>query len=254
MCKQFFAVLAAALGILVFAPSTRASISYDQSATNAVIYGTGNVNSLSFAVDRVGDLELGLRAHTRFVDDAAAKSNGAGLYSSFAQIPGLLGSWNFDFSINTNTGGMGVNVGDPSLTYRLDIDYDPGVGTSFFSFDPINDLPFFDHSFGDNTTADSAGTEAVDAVTYATLKASSNLVQNSWNLGFFPGVPAYDPNAPGLYDVVLSAFDTAGTQIGSVGIQAQVGAGAAVPEAASFVVWGLLGLTCGGFLRRGRRG
>jgi hypothetical protein len=239
MGKRFYNVLACVC-VLTLAAHSQAAI-YDQPVTNAVIYGSGNVNSPSFAVDRQGDLELGLRAHTRFVDDAASKSNGAGLYTSFSTTPSApgLGSWNFDFSINTNTQGMGVNVGDLSLRY--------------FKFDPINGAPYFDHSFGTNATLDSAGTEAPsnDAITYASLKANNNLVQNSWNLGFFPGFPAYDPSASGLYDVVLSAFDVAsGAQLGSVGIQVEVGDGAQVPEATSFIAWGLLALTFGGLSRR----
>jgi hypothetical protein len=277
MRQRSFKTLVTVVIVFGFISLAQASIDYDQNVTNNVIYGSGNNNGgfTTFRTPPDGDdVELGLRAHTRFPTPSDTPvaggpggilSHGDGVYGSFeaqgytgaGTTPGPLGSWNFDWSINSSVIGVGGNVG--TLTYQLDIDYDPGPGTNFLSFDPVN-LVFADHSFGDNTTGPNAGTEAIDPVTYATLVASSNLVQNSWNLGFpflaaFAPQP-YDPNASGLYDIQLSAFKPgpAGPElIGTAGIQVEVGAQAAVPEAASLVIWCLLGLACSGICgRRGR--
>lgn len=289
MGKRFFVSMAAISGILILISSGRASIvEFDQEVTNSVIYGSGNNNggftTFRDSIPDVINLELGLRAHTRFPlpsdtpvsgGPGGILSHGNGVYGSFeaqgytppvvpgdpGTTPGPLGSWNFDWSINTNWTDPSKPI--DTLTYRLQIDYDPGPGTDFLEFDPIHPgapfPPFFDSSFGNNGTGDGGGVEATTLTEYNEFTSNSAaddyfLVQNSWNLGFFSIIApqSYDPDASGLYDINLLAFVPGGAQVGEVNIQVQVGALAAVvPEAASFIVWGLLGVTfgCGRFWR-----
>ena len=62
------------------------------------------------------------------------------------------------------------------------MDGDPGLGVNFLTFDPVTPTvitPFFDHSIGDNFTANGAGVEAGDAATYSALLAANNVLQQS---------------------------------------------------------------------------
>ena len=148
---------------------------YNQNVTNNVIMGTGISNG-GFTVDTGSGVELGLRARERYdlVNNQPSNvtgSNNNGTYNHNAGEPlgfGGVGQnrarWNFDWSINTGTANVNA------YTYRLGMDFDAGVGTNFQMFDPIN-LSIADHSFGNNTTAQSAGVEATTAAGYATLAA-----------------------------------------------------------------------------------
>ncbi len=255
MGKRVFVVLGAVSFVLGLVSVSNASISYDATLSSNAIYGAGNSNIL-FTVDREGDLELGLRAHTRYptpLDDAArvlSQSNGtygsfeAQGYTSGGAPGGPRGSWNFDWSINTNSSGMGSdNVN--AYTYLLEVDFDPTLGHSFTSFDPVfPPFAFPDNSYGNNSTPNDGSAPEGDAATYA---STNNVVQNSTNLAFLPGVPAFDPTADGVYTIRLSALiPRTGVLAGSVDIDVVVGAGAPVPEATSFAIWGLLGLVGGG--------
>lgn len=97
-------------------------------------------------------------------------------------------------------------------TYVMKVDFDPGSGTNFLEFDPIN-LPFADHAIGDNTTGNGDGTTAANAAEYASLIGSNNIAQNSWNMEFFDdsgnGFP-FDGRIAGEYDIVLEAYDAEG--------------------------------------------
>ncbi|HOE44036.1 MAG TPA: hypothetical protein PLB25_20750 [Rhodoferax sp.] len=157
---------------------------YNQNVTNNVIMGTGISNG-GFTTETGAGVEIGLRARERY--DLATNSptnvtgsNNNGTYNQNAGTPGspTRARWNFDWSINTGTANVGA------YTYLLGMDFDAGVGTNFQMFDLIN-VTLADHSFGDNSTAQSAGVEAADAGTYASYLASKNLVQNSWNYDFF---------------------------------------------------------------------
>jgi hypothetical protein len=236
-------LVVAAVAAILAASSAHGAIEFDQNVTNNVIYGSGNANG-GWTTDRNNGIELGLRAHVRFpLPLNVFNSNGDGTYNHAAGNDAGRPLWSFDWSVNTNTTGTtGLEVGE--LTYVLRMDYDPGPGTLFQTFDPIN-VPFADHSFGDNTTAEGAGVEAADAAGYATLLATSNLVQQSWRLDFFDSVAfPFDPNLDGVYDFQLEAL-RGGNTAGVTSIQVIVGAGAAVPEATTLVMW--VGLaSCGG--------
>lgn len=252
--------LAFVTGCCLISASAFAAIEYNENVTGNMIFGTGNSNG-GFTVDRVNvngnDIELGLRAKVRYPTPSDAPVTGVRIinnetYGYFdATGHGLgntLASWNVDWSINSGTANLNA------YKYTFQLDYDPGLGTSFqpayFETDPINLtlLPFLDHSFGTNSTGAGLGTEATDSATYASLVASNNLVQNSLNFGFFNS--SFDPTADGHYAVQLTAFDDQGTQLAQSTIYVLVGNGV-VPEATSLLTWGGI-ISCIGLVRRRR--
>ncbi|MGE0745144.1 MAG: PEP-CTERM sorting domain-containing protein [Rhodospirillales bacterium] len=251
--------LLAAAALLAAPAAANAAIFFDQNVTNAVIFGSGNTNG-SYTVDRQSGIELGLRGKLRFNGAGMAEntfnSNGDGSYNffaghptapqgfGFAQPPTTTPFWNFEWSVNTNFDGSvaGRNLDD--LYYRIKIDFDPGAGTNFVSFDPII-VSLADHSIGTNATASGAGMEAADAVAYAALIASNNLAQNSWNMEFFNQAPfldgnnmtpVFDPLAYGTYTIMLQAFsdEARTTELASVSIDIN-----AVPEPGTLAAFGL---------------
>ncbi len=203
--------------------------------TPDVIFGDGNANG-SFTVDTNNGVELGLRAKVRFnasnqpentfnydggstytFADGAPAGSGFG----FAPNSSSTASWNFEWSINSDvTGSLGRSLDD--LTYSLSMDYDPGAGTNFQTFDPVN-TSFADHAIGNNSTGNGDGVKATDASGYAVLIAANNVAQNSWNMEFFDSAsfPFLNTNN-GAYDFVLSAFDGQ-TLLAQTSITVQVG-------------------------------
>ena len=203
--------------------------------TNNVIFGSGNGNG-QFTGSTQNNVEVALRGKIR----------GQGVYNYDGDhtyifdplsYPGTTtrSAYNFEWSINTNADGSGGNtIG--SFDYRLQIDTDPSVLTSFISGDPyaVPDPFYPDHSFGDNSTAGSAGLEASSASEYADFLATYNLSQQSWNMGFgdLNGFIPYlaNPQLEGLYTIALSVLEKGTTNvIASTSIDIQYGATAPVP-------------------------
>lgn len=262
--------VAATAAVLGFVTPANAVVEFDQDATSNLIFGSGNDNG-SFTTDRRNGVELGMRGKLRF--DAGNQpqnifnSNNDGTYSfdaglpptGFGFAPGSTSTakWNFEWSINSSFDGSGVNL--DQLTYNIGMDFDPGVGTNFLEFDPINVL-LADHSIGTNATAQAAGSEAAGAddiakaADYALLIANNNLAQQSWNMEFFDdgGAFFFDGRVDGTYDFFLEAFSPSAGSLARVDIQIIVGAGAPVPEPTtlSLFAMGLLGLGFAGYRRR----
>jgi len=209
-------------------------LAFDQDVTPDAIFGGGNANG-AFTTDRRNDIELGLRGKLRFNAMGQAEntfnSNGDGTYSF---QPGLISGgsalraeWSFEWSVNTNyQGGPGPNI--DGYTYELGLDGDPSLGTDFLVFDPITpttEVPFWDHSIGDNTTGNGAGVEATDAATYQTLIGDNNVAQQSWRYEFFPQGPIadFDPTVDGNYRIYLVAFNAEGIEVARSDIEILVG-------------------------------
>ncbi|MFT4541792.1 MAG: hypothetical protein ACI841_002368 [Planctomycetota bacterium] len=198
-------------------------IEFDQDVTSNAIFGSGNING-SFTTDRNESVEVGLRIKQRFPAANTFNSNGDGTYTFSAGVGGGTSfpnpEWGFEWSVNTDFDSLsGRKIGE--LTYEIGLDFDPGPGTDYLVFDPISmgsiipysppsaPVPFWDHSIGDNGTAQGAGAEAIDVPSYAALIAANNLAQNSWRMTFFNTFPfdTFDPTVSGRYEIYLTAYD-----------------------------------------------
>jgi hypothetical protein len=227
----------------------QAAVVYDANVTNNVITGSG-INNGGFTVETANGVEIGLRARERYdlVSNGPTQvtgSNGDGTYRQNAGAPpspATRARWNFDWSVNTGTASVG------SYTYRLGLDYDAGSGVNYQIFDMINGvnpnpaaggLALWDHSFGNNGTAQSAGIEAsgvtlvLALADYDSLKGANNLVQNSWNYDFFDGGAfPFNPIANGQYSIYLEVLS-------DNGVVARNQIEVFVPEPASLALVGL---------------
>jgi hypothetical protein len=221
-------------------------VSFDQNITPDAIFGDGNDNG-SWNVGQSNGIELGLRGKLRYPAENTFNSNGDGTYSFNAGTPigapAGNGEWAFEWSINTdydedNPSGYLLD----SLVYQIRIDYDPGIGTNYQTFDLINDGSYWDHSIGDNSTGNGAGIEAITEAEYATYISTYNVAQNSWRMTFFDDAThVFDPDVDGTYDFELIAYDPddLDNPLASTSMQIIVGAGAPVPEPASIALLGI---------------
>lgn len=261
MKKQVVGAMVAAVA-LGMASSAPAAIEYDQDVTPDLINGSGNDNG-AFTTDRDNGVELGLRGKLRHNasgnPENTFNSNGDGTYTfNVGVAPGQslpTAEWSFEWSINTDyLGTSGLNLND--FNYVLGLDTDPGLGTSFITFDPIHDVNpgtgtvQWDHAMGDNSTGNGGGVSisnsSNDAAGYATNIDTYNVAQQSWKPHWF--IPGFDPNVEGTYDFYLAAFDGNGAQVARTDIQ--IGAVVPIPGAAGL---GLLGLGLIGAHRRFRK-
>ena len=221
----------AAIGLLVGSPAHAVPVNGTGLLTSDVIFGNGNEDG-SWTGASGGAIEVALRGKLRY--DAFGNPQNTFNYdgdrtysfdSNQSTVPFNRSVFNFEFSVNSDTGGnINRNVND--ITWNLTIDNDP-TAAIFNVFDgDMTNVPFADHSFGDNSTANGAGQEASDPSEYNALRTSNNVAQNSLNLGFFSF--SLDPDAPGIYTFSLSGSDSTGV-LASTSIDIVVSAPAVVP-------------------------
>lgn len=232
MFRLRYRAIAAAIALSTLFAASGASAA---DVTPDVIFGSGNTNG-SFTIDQSNGIELGLRGKLRFNDSNSPENtfnyDGVDTYTFHAGLPptgfGFAPNspttpvWNFEWSINTDfDGSTGLNLND--LTYALRLDGDPGAGTNYDIFDPIN-VAYADHGVGDNSTGNGAGTVAPedDEAEYENLIANNNVAQNSWSYEFFNGgtgaLAGFDPTVAGLYTIQLEAFDSSSASVASTSI------------------------------------
>ncbi|GJL77969.1 MAG: hypothetical protein NPINA01_09580 [Nitrospinaceae bacterium] len=233
--------------------SALAVVQFEQNVTPEVIFGSGNSNG-SFTTDRRNGLEIGLRGKLRFngagLPENTFNSNSNGTYNFQAIVGPTRTSptpeWSFEWSINTDfedptSSGSKLN----EFTYEIGLDGDPGPGTDFLTFDPINGLDpvggvvCADHAIGDNSTGNGGGasvpiadcrsvvpgTQAAAVALYADRIANNNVAQNSWRYDFFLAGPlaGFDPTVPGNYVIYLLARNSSGEVVARSDIQILTG-------------------------------
>ena len=154
--------------------SAWAAVLYDQNIT--AIFGTANPNT-GWTADTSNGIQLALRAKSR---DDGSTTNATGVYS-FPVGAAPRGSWNYDFSINSDV----TNGTNPLTTYDyyISVDNDP---SQCIRYTTVNALNYWqDSSYGNNSTGNGQGVEGPAA----TLGATNNVAQNSENITFgdYPG-------------------------------------------------------------------
>lgn len=193
--------------------------------------GTG-ITADNFTVSQEGNLQLGLQARSTYTAGGPTNetfSNGDGTYGgdngydlTKATVPGGLAVWNFDFSVNTRSGGGTSNINQ--YYYQLSLDHDPTTERQFVAFDPITGLissqpdalPGPDHVVvSEDGIVQYSG---ADSASYREAIATNPILQQSWNYGFFTSFFPELGNAlltPGVYTVQLAAYkDTNGNYNG----------------------------------------
>jgi hypothetical protein len=250
--------LCTAIGVAGFTNSAAAVVTFDQNITQDVIFGSGNANG-GWTVERVNGLEVGLRAKVRF-DAGGSPQNifnslGNGVYEHQAGQHNSNGRarWSFEWSINVDydtNNPTGRTLGGSGLEYVIRMDSDPGPGTNFLEFDPIN-VGCADHALGINGTGNGGGTSFScpgQAGNYAAQLLTDNVAQNSWQLNFFTDLLplGFNPDIGGLYDFELEVVGTPDFDGAATRIQVRV-----VPEPGMLAIFGL-GLVGLGLARRKR--
>lgn len=242
--------LCAALGI---SAAASAGIVHNSDIVGNVIFGTsGNLDG-GWTINQLGNMELALRAKVRYPSpDNVFNANGDGTFNHAAGTGDADGSggframWNFEWSVNTDVSGTsGTKLS--AYNFVLGVDTNAGVGTAFTEYSlvgtPATTGAPYDHSFGNNTTANNSGVEATSAANFVTLLGTNNLMQNSTNMAFVDDgilfASDFDPTINGNYGFFLEARDQSGAVVGRTEITVIVGTGATVPEPTSLALTGL---------------
>ena len=211
---------AAAAAFLLAAPSAQAGVTFNSDlAAPGVYFGSGNGTSpQEFTVDTEGGVEIALRAKISGSQDGQIVPVGNTYF-----IP-LGSTFNFDYSVNPDVGGSQVSLANAIASLTIT----NLANGHFFTFDPS--------AVGDNA--------------HSALAPGG--YQNSEKISFGFLDPTYNKN---LDDTFHLTYTVSGLASGPLTVTNTVvlGAGAAVPEPAS---WALMILGFGGAgaaLRRSRR-
>lgn len=232
--------LGTALAILV-APISRADIMTDTSLSAPGLYfGTGNAGlNRNFTVATNGTTELGLSVIQRYVGpiDPGVNSNTYRVTPGVsAAAPSGGSTWGVDFSVNTRYNGGGAVLGNFTYTITIQDLTQLGISGPFITpFDPVRGIP-------DNTGYGSSGpTAGVDVTTQWGAQNSE-----APSFGFF--LPGFDINAPDLYEITLSEYNSDSRVVDQVTVFANA---APVPEPTSVLLLGTLAF--GAFVAGRRR-
>ena len=230
------------LAVLTAVPAAFASEVFNSTLANppGVYFGSGNVNSGFTVLDTTNTdgsvLELGLSAIQRFVGPITPSANDYNVSTS----AGPLATWDFVFSVNTNTTGLtsGDVLGD--YTYNLSI-LDTNNGHSV-SFSPT--------LLGDNAQY---GADACPGAGCAYNPANSGM-QNAENLGFsFLSTPlGFSASSTDTYSITLSALPISGTNTDPAVTILVSPQSTATPEPATLGLTAVLMLGMAFFYRRRR--
>lgn len=224
--------------------------------TPDVIFGAGNANG-GFTIIEDQGLELGLRAKLRYNMSGNAENtfpwDGTDTYT-FLETDGVAPAgraiWSFEWAINTDSdpgNASGNKITD--FVYTIDI---TGPGGYSFSYDPLGLLQGV--SFGTNSTANGAGTDAFSfdpgtgkqwftSTTTTIDLLNFNVAQTSENIGFTE-FNNNDPQAVGQYRVSLTATAQDKSLSNTIFIDVQA---VSAPATLALFGFGIAGL---GFSRR----
>ena len=215
--------------------------------TPDVIFGSGNANG-GFTIVQDGSLELGLRAKLRYNQAGqpentfprVGNSNRYRFREDDGVAPANRAIWSFEWSVNTNQDGNGVDL--DAYTYSISL---TGPGGYSFAYNPF--ASFRDVALGDNDTGNGGGVERsfLDSL-FGNIPGGFNVAQESENIGF-GSFNNSDPQALGTYTIKLTAFDGQGSFSNEIEINV---APIPLPAAGWLMLAGLGGL---GLLARRRR-
>lgn len=173
--------------------STAATVSPTK-ANGDYIAGTGiPANNFTVSTGATGE-QVALKARNRATGQPLLQSG-----TTYYVSPGLTGAsptLTFDYQF---TPGSLANYG-----LKLDVDFDPGAGTDFATIDQLVVGGWSLPPFNDGFFANPGGGAWSDNTTPYVYSQSWNLGYTFWSTVFGK---SYNPNVPGTYEFVLTAYD-----------------------------------------------